>query len=149
MKITTQSAEETIDLGWRLGQALKSGGLIELTGDLGSGKTTLIKGIAKGLGIKAPVSSPTFTISRVYDSGNKRFYHFDFYRIESMDMSELELNDALAEPDTVVAIEWSEHLRLPLPKERLAIKLVATGQDSRSITLNSSGQQHAKLLETL
>lgn len=149
MKIITKSAEETIDLGRKLGLALKTGGLIELAGDLGSGKTTLIKGIAGGLGIKKPINSPTFTISRVYEFGDQKFYHFDFYRIGSMDITDLELTDALADPRSLVAVEWSEHVSVPLPKDRLLAEMRTSSEDSREITLTAEGQKFQKTLERI
>ena len=88
MTIETNSAEETFALGCRIGQQASAGEVYTLTGDLGVGKTVFTQGVAKGLGIKEAVNSPTFTILQVYEEGRLPFYHFDVYRIgdvEEMD----------------------------------------------------------------
>lgn len=122
---------------------------MELIGDLGSGKTTLIKGIAKGLGITEAVSSPTFTISRVYDLGDKRFYHFDFYRIDSSDIVALELSEAASEPNAIVAVEWAEHAEGAMPRDRLSIKFSSTSETDREIELTAHGSKATALIEKL
>ena len=88
MIIETKSAKETYDLGKKIGSHAKAGEVYTLVGDLGVGKTVFTQGLAKGLGIEEPISSPTFTIVQVYDDGRLPFYHFDVYRIgdiEEMD----------------------------------------------------------------
>lgn len=149
MKISTASAEETHLLGKRLGQALIGGEVLELTGDLGSGKTTLVKGIAEGLGITEAVSSPTFTINRTYELGDKRFYHFDFYRIDSSDIVALELGEAASEPRSIVAVEWAEHAIGAIPNDRLTIKFRSPTENGREIELAAHGEKSQALLEKL
>ena len=88
MIIETNSEKETYELGFKMGQSAKAGQVYTLVGDLGVGKTVFTKGLAAGLGIEEPVSSPTFTIVQIYEEGRLPFYHFDVYRIgdvEEMD----------------------------------------------------------------
>lgn len=137
----------TTSFGEQLGKKLSGGELIELTGDLGSGKTTFLKGIAKGLGITQPISSPTFTISRVYQIGDKRFHHFDFYRIDSSDIVALEIAEAVSDPKSIVAVEWAEHIKDSLPKEYLSVSLKAVDEGTCRLELTAYGPKHEKLLE--
>ena len=87
-KHETFSAQETFEIGRRIGENAQPGMVYTLVGDLGVGKTVLTQGVARGLGIEGPVSSPTFTILQVYDEGRIPFYHFDVYRIS--DISEMD-----------------------------------------------------------
>lgn len=143
------TAEETYKLGSRIGRNLNGGEVLELIGDLGSGKTTLIKGIAEGLGVTEAVSSPTFTINRVYDIGDKRFYHFDFYRIDSSDIVALELSEAASEPKSIVAVEWAEHAKGAMPADRLTIKLRSPSENKREIELTAHGKKSLALIGNL
>lgn len=81
MIIETRSAQETYELGLKIGKEAKKGQVYTMVGDLGVGKTVFTQGMAHGLGIKEPISSPTFTIVQVYDDGRMPFYHFDVYRL--------------------------------------------------------------------
>src|SRR5258708_7777258 len=95
----TKSPLESLNLGAEIGQRLKGGQLVELTADLGGGKTLLVKGIAKGLGYDREVTSPTFSISRIYGlpSGNE-LHHFDFYRLDAKDIVNRELAEVVGQP---------------------------------------------------
>lgn len=149
VKIVTKTVEETEALGQRLGKLLTGGELIELTGDLGSGKTVFIKGLAKGLGVDQPISSPTFTISRVYDAGTKQFHHFDFYRIGHKDIVGLEIAEAANDPDAVVAVEWAEHIKDALPKDHLSVNISSADESKREISLIAHDEKYQKLIEKL
>lgn len=134
--LTTRSAEETTNWGREFGKTLKAPVLILLTGDLGSGKTTLTKGIVSGLGAarEEEVTSPTFTLMHTYGTSAK-VYHADLYRIESFhDFETLGMEDLFAEP-RVVILEWSERFPLPSPWPQVNICLEHLGGDSRRITL--------------
>lgn len=144
--IITKTIKETVELGEKLGRRLAGGELIELTGDLGSGKTTFLKGLAKGIGIDQPISSPTFTISRVYKVGKKRFFHFDFYRIDSSDIVAMEIAEAAASPDAIVAVEWAEHIQDALPDEYLSVNLKAKDEHTRQVTLTAFGKKYDQLI---
>jgi len=102
---------------------------------LGGGKTTLVRGLARGIGSADHVSSPTFKISNVYQGRNRRLYHFDFYRLSDPGIVAHELHDALDDPDAVAVIEWSDIVAHVLPAERLTIKLAASDENVRQITI--------------
>ena len=106
MVIETRSAKETFLLGEKIGKEARAGQVYTLIGDLGVGKTVFTQGMAKGLGIKEPVSSPTFTIVQVYEEGRLPFYHFDVYRIGDVEeMDEIGFDDYIY-GDGVSLIEW-------------------------------------------
>lgn len=136
-------------LGERLGRLLSGGEVIELSSDLGGGKTTLVKGIAKGLGVDEPIVSPTFTISRVYQMpGNKRLFHFDFYRLSPGDVAAEELAEASGQPSNIVVIEWAGQVGTKLPEDRMTIELIASGEDEREITIKGRGR-YSTIIEGL
>jgi tRNA threonylcarbamoyladenosine biosynthesis protein TsaE len=135
-EIITQSAEETMRWGREFAGRLKAPLLLLLTGELGSGKTTLTKGIVAGLGAATEddVTSPTFTLVHVYGNTDK-VYHGDLYRIESFhDFETLGLEDVFAKP-AVVILEWSEKFPLESPWPQLRLKLEHAGGDKRRIVV--------------
>ena len=132
----THSAEETINWGREFSKRLQPPVLVLLTGDLGSGKTTLTKGIVSGLGAahEDDVTSPTFTLVHVYGKPAK-VYHADLYRIESFhDFETLGLEDMFATP-SVAILEWSEKFPLPSPWPQIRLRLEHLGGDARRITV--------------
>ena len=121
MIIETKSPEETFRVGMRLGQKAAAGQVFTLTGDLGVGKTVFTQGLARGLGIVEPVSSPTFTIVQVYDEGRLPFYHFDVYRIGDVEeMDEVGFDDYIM-GDGVSLIEWADLIEEILPEKRTEV----------------------------
>ena len=133
-EIITHSSEETTSWGRELAKKLTAPEVVLLTGDLGSGKTTLTKGIVAGLGAAAEdeVTSPTFTLVHVYGKAAK-VYHADLYRIESFhDFETLGLEDVFAKP-AIVILEWSERFPLQLPWPEVRIRLEHCGGDLRRI----------------
>lgn len=130
----TSSQEETFDVGYELGKKAKKGDIFGLIGDLGTGKTILAKGIAKGLGINEEITSPTFTLLEVYEAAIP-LYHFDLYRIS--DDSELEnlFFEEYWYGDGVSVIEWAERAMKRLPNDIFIIKLEYTGKNRRKITI--------------
>ncbi|GAC1666526.1 MAG: hypothetical protein NVS9B4_22240 [Candidatus Acidiferrum sp.] len=132
----THSAEETTRLGRELASRLKAPVLVLLAGDLGTGKTTLTKGIVAGLGVASEneVTSPTFTLVHVYGETLK-VYHADLYRIESWrDFETLGLEDIFAEP-AVVILEWPERFPLHSPWPQISIRLEHMGGDGRRVSI--------------
>lgn len=136
--VTTKNEEETILLGEKLAASLKNGDVIALYGDLGSGKTRIVKGICKGLGVEDNVNSPTFMIVNEYLSvNNGTVFHFDLYRLKtedeiiSMGFSEY-LNSS-----SIILIEWPEHAERILPKNTIRIRLAhsAENEDHRWIKI--------------
>lgn len=138
MIIETRSAEETYQLGIEIGQKAKKGQVYTLVGDLGVGKTVFTQGLAKGLEIDEPISSPTFTIVQVYDEGRLPFYHFDVYRIGDIsEMDEIGFEDYVYS-EGVSLIEWANLIEEILPEERIAITIekdLEKGFDYRKITI--------------
>ncbi len=136
-EIVTRSSEETTAWGREFAKRLAAPVLVLLTGDLGSGKTTLTKGIVAGLGAASEdeVTSPTFTLVHVYGKEAK-VYHADLYRIESFhDFETLGLEDVFAKP-AVVILEWSERFPLQSPWPQVRIRLEHQGGDSRRISVS-------------
>jgi tRNA threonylcarbamoyladenosine biosynthesis protein TsaE len=137
MDFITSSSEETIAKGKEIADKLRAPLLLLLTGDLGSGKTTLTKGIVSGLGAatEEEVTSPTFTLVHVF-SGRCKVYHVDLYRIENFQgLESLGLEDALSE-QAIIIIEWSERFTFRSDWPRVEIHLEHAGGDSRRISVS-------------
>lgn len=112
-KYTSNNNKETEALGRKLAQTLVGGESLAFIGNLGSGKTTFVKGLARGLSIKQTITSPTFVLMKVYKTKHKtikRLVHIDCYRVPGIEFEAIGLIDYLNQPDTVVAIEWAEKL---------------------------------------
>src|SRR5215475_141485 len=139
-EIVTHSAEETIAWGRGLAQRLKPPLMILLSGDLGSGKTTLTKGIVSGLGAapEEDVTSPTFTLLHVYGAETAaKVFHGDLYRIEKFhDFETLGMEDIFSNP-AIVILEWSERFPLPSPWPQVRIRLEHAGGDARRIVVSA------------
>lgn len=136
--IETYSAEETAELGRRMGLEAKPGEVYTLVGDLGVGKTVFTQGIALGLGITEAISSPTFTIVQVYEEGRMPFYHFDVYRIGDIEeMDEIGYEDYFY-GEGLTMIEWANLIEEILPEKRKEITIekdLEKGFDYRRITI--------------
>jgi tRNA threonylcarbamoyladenosine biosynthesis protein TsaE len=135
-EVVTSSAEETMEIGRQLAERLHPPVLVLLSGELGSGKTTMTKGIISGLGVagKEDVTSPTFTLVHVFRN-HMKVYHVDLYRVEDFhDLETLALEDAFAEP-AVVIIEWAERFTLRTDWPRVAVHLEHVEVDTRRITI--------------
>ncbi|MGY3665586.1 tRNA (adenosine(37)-N6)-threonylcarbamoyltransferase complex ATPase subunit type 1 TsaE [Roseburia sp. 1XD42-69] len=134
----TFSREETAELGKRIGRAAQAGDVYTLTGELGVGKTVFTQGVAAGLSIEEPVSSPTFTIVQIYESGRLPFYHFDVYRIADVEeMEEIGYEDCFY-GEGVTIIEWAGLIEEILPPNRKEIRIekdLEKGFDYRRITI--------------
>lgn len=115
--------------------------LIALHGELGSGKTTFVQGLAKGFGIKRRIISPTFIIVRSYNikyQKLKMFYHIDLYRIKGeRDIEGLGIKEIINDPQNIVAIEWAEKMRRLLPRKRWSVKFDYVGEDKRRVTIKN------------
>ena len=146
IKIITNSPEKTKEIAYNLGKILDAGSLVIMTGDLGAGKTTFTQGIALGLGISKNVTSPTFTIMKVYK--NKiPLYHIDAYRLEGLSQ-DLGLAEMM-EDDGVCVIEWPIFIDDRLPKEHLNIDLKLIDDQTREITISANGKKYENILEAL
>lgn len=146
--LTSRSPEETQQMGARLGKLLAEGDIICLEGELGVGKTCLIQGIGRGMGIRERITSPSFTLIREYrgQAGCLRLYHIDLYRIEGAKEAFLLGLDDYLYGGGVCAIEWAERARGLLPQECLWITLRHLGERKRSLTLEARGQRYRELL---
>lgn len=116
-----------------VGRRLKGGEVIELVSDLGGGKTVFVKGVAKGMGIKDLVGSPSFTIASEYKAGDLTLHHFDFYRLGEPGIVGSELSEILGIPENVVAIEWADLVNTVLPQNRLSIHIHSLGETDRKL----------------
>ncbi len=109
--------------------------VIELIGDVGAGKTTFVRGFAKGLGVKEPVTSPSFTISKSYAlPNNKRLVHYDFYRLSDPGLMSEDLKESLDDKNTITIIEWSDSVSNLLPDDRIIIKIEYTETGGRILS---------------
>lgn len=134
----TYSERETYELGFQMGKTAKPGQVYTLIGDLGAGKTVFTKGFAAGLGIEEPVSSPTFTVVRIYEAGRLPFYHFDVYRIgDAEEMDEIGYEDYIY-GEGVSLIEWADLIEEVLPEHYTEVKIeknLEKGFDYRRISI--------------
>ena len=139
MEFITNSPQETEALGQKLGQTLPAGTVIAYRGDLGAGKTAFTRGLARGLGITDPVTSPTYTIVNEYLGGRVPLFHFDMYRLHSADgLFDIGWDDYL-ERQGICAVEWSENVEEAL-ENPLIVTICKTGEESRKITLEGGPQ---------
>ncbi len=132
---TTHSPEETIALAEKLGAKLRAGDVIAYLGDLGAGKTTFTRGLARGMGLSDLVTSPTFALVHTYGSEEKMLCHFDMYRISGEE--ELETTGFYDYPmeECVFAVEWSENILSALPENCIRIAMEHLGDEMRRITI--------------
>ena len=132
-RVDTHSLEETLRFGERVGRELQRGDVVALFGELGAGKTALVKGIARGLGITQEVTSPTFTLVHEYDGGRLPLFHIDLYRLDNLEQTlAIGIEEYLNGPG-VTAIEWSEKIESLLPPKATRIRITASDNDVRRI----------------
>jgi tRNA threonylcarbamoyladenosine biosynthesis protein TsaE len=133
----SKSVEDTIRIGEKLAKSLKRGSCVALVGDLGSGKTVLTKGIAKGLGVKNAryVNSPTFVIIKEY-RGRIPLYHFDLYRLDKSSVIDSENFEEYFYGNGVTVIEWADKIRSCLPRKYIEVKLKVAGEYKRRIEIS-------------
>lgn len=131
MEIITGSAKDTVKLGEQIGKKVSPGAVIALFGELGAGKTTLVQGIAKGLGISDHVTSPSFVLISEF-KGRIDLCHIDFYRMEDgSEIEELGIEDYLSKENTVCVIEWAEKMGGLLPEDSIRIKIEPISENER------------------
>lgn len=139
-QVTTHSYEETESLGEKLAQLLKPSDVVVLNGDLGVGKTTLTRGLARGLGIKRNVKSPTFTLIREYKDGRIPLYHMDAYRLESSPDEDLGF-DEYFNGDGITMVEWPQFIKDEIPAEHLTINIERLSDTDRQVTFKLHGDK--------
>ena len=135
MKLLSRSRAETETVGYRIGKMLCAGAMVKLFGELGAGKTTMVRGIARAFGIPAEqVVSPSFTIITEYES-SPRLLHIDLYRVEgSSDLESTGIWDCMGS-DVVSVIEWPEHAGSELPEDALTVRITARNSEEREIII--------------
>jgi len=140
-QIITKSEAQTLAFGKKIARSLKGGETIALVGDLGVGKTVLARGLARGLGVKNIINSPTFVLMKVYKIKNRKlkirnFIHVDAYRLSSgRELIDIGLKDWLGRKDSVVLIEWADRVKDVLPKKKIKIYLRVISPQERAITI--------------
>ena len=136
----SHSPAETGSLGERWGRAAQRGLVIGLSGELGAGKTQLVKGIARGLGITARVHSPTFTLVNEYGGGRRRLFHLDLYRLETRGQMVSAGLEEFLQPDGVTVIEWAEKMvNEEKPRRMIFVKIEVLGESERKIIYDDFG----------
>ena len=149
LEFISRSAEQTRRLGMRFGGVLQTGDVLCLTGDLGSGKTTFVQGIAAGWGSLDPVSSPSFVLVNVYRGEDKqRLYHMDAYRLDNgTQAADLDL-DAMLESGPLV-VEWADHIHEALPAENLLANFVWIDENQRDMVFIARGSRYENMLTAI
>ena len=128
------SEQEMLTFGEDFAKKIQPPTVIELIGDVGAGKTTFVRGLAKGLGVKEPVTSPSFTISKQYAlPDNKRLVHYDFYRLPDPGLMSEDLQENLTDENTITIIEWSDSVSNLLPKDKVIINIEYNEDGSRNL----------------
>ncbi|HSX35338.1 MAG TPA: tRNA (adenosine(37)-N6)-threonylcarbamoyltransferase complex ATPase subunit type 1 TsaE [Patescibacteria group bacterium] len=139
---TTKESSETEALAEKLGAALRGGEVIELASDLGGGKTTFTRGLARGAGSKNVVASPTFTISKYYTAPKFDIHHFDFYRLAEPGLMTDTLAEVIGDPHVVTVVEWGEIVSHVLPTERLSVHIAYAANGNRKLTFSAPHTLH-------
>lgn len=133
--VISRSPEQTEQVGARLAEICTGGRVLALTGDLGAGKTALVRGLARALGYQGAVTSPTFAIVNDYRAGGKTvLYHFDIYRLDAGGLDDIGWDDYLAE-GVPVAVEWAENAAALLPDDAVRVYMSGSGEEPREISI--------------
>ena len=143
--IKTSSAEETIQIGQRLAKVMPSGITLLLTGDLGAGKTTLVRGIASGLNIKDVVQSPTFNIMKIYLKGDRPLIHIDAYRLADIN-TDIGLDEYIGYETGITVIEWPMFIEKYIPEDAIRIEILRSGDEERTINITGPDEQFLRSL---
>ena len=145
LEIISNSAKETMELGQKIAELAPSGSVFCLTGDLGAGKTTLVRGAAQALKIKSVVQSPTFNIMKIYFDGVKPLIHIDAYRLADID-TDIGLDEYIGYETGITVIEWPMFIERLIPENSNEINIINLGNDVRKITITTNDES---LLEGL
>lgn len=127
MKLASEA--EMLEFGRNYAKKIKAPKVIELVGDVGAGKTTFVRGLAEGLGIKEPITSPSFTISKEYAFNDGILIHYDFYRLEDPGLMMGDLEEAMMDEKAIIVVEWADSVEniLPADRDRIEIKYLDDG----------------------
>ena len=147
MNFEVQNESEMQQFGEKLGSLLHGGEIIELIGDVGAGKTTLTKAIAKGLKIDEDVQSPSFTISRIYPARDGlSLAHYDFYRLSDAGILANELHETLHEAKTITIVEWADIVNGVLPDDRISVIITPLSETARKVNIRAGGHRSQALV---
>ncbi len=127
----SHSLSDTEAFAESIGRRLRGGEIIELIGDVGAGKTSFVRGLARGADSKDRVSSPTFTVSQIYTSDNVTIHHYDFYRLDDVAIMQSELAEVITQGKTAAVLEWAGSVQNVLPSEHISIRIEVAGEDER------------------
>lgn len=146
---STNSPQETAALAARVAEKLPAGTVLCFEGDLGAGKTLFVQNLAKALGVKGEVTSPTFNLMNIYEDGELPLVHFDLYRLESeSELDEIGFYEYSYAPDGLVLIEWADKFPDNLPEDYILLKIErGNGEDERQLTFSARGDAEAVLKE--
>lgn len=152
LELISHSRAQTQSLGRSLARLCRGGEVIGLEGDLGTGKTCFVQGVARGLGVQGPVTSPTFTLIQEYPVAQgpvRRLYHVDLYRLEDplQEVLGIGLDEILGAPGTVTAIEWAERIASFLPDDRVWVQLAFLDHTKRVIRIRGYGRKGEALVQ--
>ena len=128
-----RSESEMLEFGKNYAAKLKIPAVIELVGDVGAGKTTFVRGLAQGLGIEEPLSSPSFTISRFYQGDKVTLTHYDFYRLEDPGLMAEDLAESITDENNVTVIEWGQSIADILPPDHKIIEIQYIDENTREL----------------
>ena len=128
-----RSEQEMLDFGKSYAEKLQAPAVIELVGDVGAGKTTFVRGLAQGIGIKEPLSSPSFTISRFYQGEKYTLTHYDFYRLEDPGLMAEDLAESIADENNITVIEWGQSIADILPLDHKVIDIKYIDENTREL----------------
>ncbi len=128
-----RSEQEMLDFGKSYAEKLQAPAVIELVGDVGAGKTTFVRGLAQGIGIKEPLSSPSFTISRFYQGEKYTLTHYDFYRLEDPGLMAEDLAESIADENNITIIEWGQSIADILPLDHKIIDIKYIDENTREL----------------
>lgn len=146
LDIISHSVAQTQRLGVRLGQLARAGDVYCLEGELGTGKTSFVQGLGKGLGVTEPIHSPTFILANEHRSGRLPLFHVDVYRVQGSDEAVgFGLDDYLSD-DGVCVVEWAEKIRPVLPSEHLWLAFRHLGESKRGLLIEANGSRYEALL---
>jgi len=129
------SEADMIAFGRNFAANLSAPAVIELIGDVGTGKTTFTRGLAEGLGITEPISSPSFTISRFYEGEKHTLTHYDFYRLDDPGLMADDLAESISEPNNITVVEWGESIADILPTEHYRITISYVDENTREVEI--------------
>ena len=149
--VETVGEEETRELGALLGRLLKPGDVVALVGDLGAGKTRFVQGVARGMGVRRPVTSPTFILMNVYPTSDGRtLCHVDCYRLQDAVEEGYQLGlDQQFRGDAVCVVEWAERIAPLLPEDRLDVFIEVVDDERRRLRFVAHGNRSRRVLERL